>query len=172
MPRSSPEDIREQKEFPTFAELSLIDLKSAETDQHDNVVCGSERYSTQRIGVYVEGSECPEPWVVRAIKRGKLHTPKHDRTNRPRRLAGADVQRLITLEPWMKAHDNGWVVPNTHGTGPSGMNIRCRGVSNQSQTGWAQSHRWATSTTLRRGAHGGVRRASEGGTGTSGALTS
>jgi integrase len=57
-------------------------------------------------------------WVVRAVNRGKLHTPKYHRANRPLRLTEADVQRLLDLKSRMKATDDDWVFPNTRKTGP------------------------------------------------------
>jgi hypothetical protein len=57
-------------------------------------------------------------WVVRTVNRGKLHTPKYQRVNRPLRLTEADVQRLLALKSWMRAHNDDWVSPDAHGTGP------------------------------------------------------
>ncbi len=51
-------------------------------------------------------------WVVRAVNRGKLHTPKYHRTNRPIRLTEADVERLLTLKRLRKAKDDDWMFPN------------------------------------------------------------
>ncbi len=57
-------------------------------------------------------------WVVRAVNRGKLHTPKYHRTNRPIRLTEADVERLLALKARMKAKEEVWVFPNNRKTGP------------------------------------------------------
>ena len=43
-------------------------------------------------------AERRELWVVRAVNRGKLHTPKYHRSNRPIRLTEADVGRLLALK--------------------------------------------------------------------------
>jgi hypothetical protein len=43
-------------------------------------------------------AERRELWVVRAVNRGKLHTPKYHRSNRPIRLTEADVERLLALK--------------------------------------------------------------------------
>jgi len=51
-------------------------------------------------------------WVVRAVNRGNLHTPKYHRTNRPIRLTEADVERLLTLKRLRKAKDDDWMFPN------------------------------------------------------------
>jgi integrase len=57
-------------------------------------------------------------WVVRAVNRGKLHTPKYHRSNRPIRLTQADVERLLALKARVKAKDEDWVFPNSRNTGP------------------------------------------------------
>lgn len=51
-------------------------------------------------------------WVVRAVNRGKLHTPKYHRTNRPIRLTDADVDRLLALKRLRNAMDEDWMFPN------------------------------------------------------------
>jgi len=51
-------------------------------------------------------------WIVRAVNRGKFHTPKYHRTNRPIRLTEADVDRLLALKARMKASDDDWMFPN------------------------------------------------------------
>ena len=51
-------------------------------------------------------------WIVRAVNRGKFHTPKYHRTNRPIRLTEADVQRLLSAKARMKAQDEDWMFPN------------------------------------------------------------
>jgi hypothetical protein len=50
--------------------------------------------------------------VVRAINKGKLHTPKYHRVNRPIRLTEADIERLLALKERMKAQDDDWMFPN------------------------------------------------------------
>lgn len=63
-------------------------------------------------------AERRELWVVRAVNRGKLHTPKYHRSNRPIRLTEADVGRLLALKARTKAKDDDWVFPNHRKTGP------------------------------------------------------
>lgn len=115
-----PEPIRERKEFPTFAELSLL------------IECLQEPISTAVWLVAVSSvrpnelafkwkdldAERRMLWVVRAVNRGKLHTPKYHRANRPLRLTAADVQRLLDLKLRMKGKKDDWVFPNTRETGP------------------------------------------------------
>ncbi len=38
-------------------------------------------------------------WIVRAVNRGKFHTPKYHRGNRPLQLTDADVERLGHSRP-------------------------------------------------------------------------
>ncbi len=59
-----------------------------------------------------------ELWVVRAVNRGELHTPKYHRANRPIRLTDSDVERLLALKTQTKAKDEDWVFPNNRKTGP------------------------------------------------------
>ena len=51
-------------------------------------------------------------WIVRAVNRGKFHTPKYHRTNRPIRLTEADIERPLALKARMKASDEDWMFPN------------------------------------------------------------
>jgi integrase len=57
-------------------------------------------------------AEKRELWVVCAVNRGNLHTPKYHRANRPIRLTEEDVERLLALKARMKAKDEDWVFPN------------------------------------------------------------
>jgi site-specific recombinase XerC len=59
-----------------------------------------------------------ELWLVRAVNRGKLHTPKYHRANRPIRLTEADIERLLALRARTKEKDDDWVFPNNRKTGP------------------------------------------------------
>lgn len=57
-------------------------------------------------------------WVAGAVNRGKLHTPKYHRANRPIRLTPSDVERLLTLKQLQRARDEDWMFPNHRETGP------------------------------------------------------
>ena len=50
--------------------------------------------------------------VVRAMNKGKLHTPKYHRGTRPIRLTEADVERLLSLKRSVNAQDEDWMFPN------------------------------------------------------------
>ncbi len=51
-------------------------------------------------------------WIVRAVNRGKLHTPKYHRSNRPIRLTEADVERLLAFKRMRNAKDDDWMFAN------------------------------------------------------------
>lgn len=51
-------------------------------------------------------------WVVRAINKGKFHTPKYHRVNRPIRLTDADVDHLLSHKRRMNAGDDDWMFRN------------------------------------------------------------
>lgn len=115
-----PEPIRERKEFPTFAELSLLieHLQEPISTAVWLVAVSSVRPNELAFKWKDLDAERRMLWVVRAVNRGKLHTPKYHRANRPLRLTEADVQRLLDLKSRMKATDDDWVFPNTRKTGP------------------------------------------------------
>lgn len=113
-----PEPIRERKEFPTFAELSLLieRLEEPISTAVWLVAVSSVRPNELAFKWKDLDVERRMLWVVRAVNRGKLHTPKYHRANRPLRLTAADVQRLLKLRTTAKNDD--WVFPNSCGTGP------------------------------------------------------
>ena len=59
-------------------------------------------------------------WIVRAVNRGKLHTPKYQRSNRPTQLIESDVERLLALMQRMAEGDQDWMFPNKRKTGAIG----------------------------------------------------
>jgi integrase len=115
-----PEPIRERKEFPTFAELSLLieRLQEPISTAVWLVAVSSVRPNELAFKWKDLDVERRMLWVVRAVNRGKLHTPKYHRANRPLRLTAADVQRLLDLRLRMKGKNDDWVFPNTRETGP------------------------------------------------------
>jgi len=56
--------------------------------------------------------------VVRAVNRGKFHTPKYHRVNRPLQLTPEDVQRLLALKNLMNASDTDWIFPSENPEAP------------------------------------------------------
>lgn len=115
-----PEPIRERKEFPTFAELSLLIERLQEPISTAVWLVAVSSVRPNELAFKWKDLDVERRllWVVRAVNRGKLHTPKYHRTNRPLLLTEADVQRLLDLKSRMKAKDDDWVFPNTHSTGP------------------------------------------------------
>jgi site-specific recombinase XerC len=115
-----PEAIRERKKFPTFAELSLLieQLREPISTAVWLVAVSSVRPNELAFKWKDLDAERRMLWVVRAVNRGKLHTPKYHRTNRPLYLTEADVQRLLNLKARMRAKDDDWVFPDSHSTGP------------------------------------------------------
>ncbi len=115
-----PEQISEQKPLPTFAQISqLIErLKEPVSTAVWLVAVSCVRPEELAFKWKDMDAEKRMLWVVRAVNQGKLHTPKYHRTNRPIRLTGADVNRLLALKAWSKAQDEDWVFPNRLKTGP------------------------------------------------------
>ncbi|WP_035354975.1 tyrosine-type recombinase/integrase [Edaphobacter aggregans] len=115
-----PDRIKEQNLLPTFIQLGqLIEAleEPISTAVWLTAVCCLRpdelafKWKDLNVGAR-------ELWVVRALNRGKLHTPKYHRANRPIRLTEADVTRLLALKARMKAGDDDWVFPNSRKTGP------------------------------------------------------
>lgn len=146
-----PEPIRERKEFPTFAELSLLieHLQEPISTAVWLVAVSSVRPNELAFKWKDLDAERRMLWVVRAVNRGKLHTPKYHRANRPLRLTEADVQRLLDLKSRMKATDDDWVFPEHSQDGTSSTrrysgpthSTNCKGA-------WAAAHYLAVDTTL------------------------
>jgi integrase/predicted DNA-binding transcriptional regulator AlpA len=57
-------------------------------------------------------------WIRRAVNRGKIHTPKYHRNNRPLQLTQEDVYRLLKLKQVQGAKDEDWIFPNAKKSGP------------------------------------------------------
>jgi integrase len=56
--------------------------------------------------------------VVRAVNRGKFHTPKYHRVSRAIQLTPEDVQRLLALKKLMNASDTDWIFPSENPEAP------------------------------------------------------
>ena len=115
-----PEPIQEQRQLPTIAQLSqLIDRLQEPISTAVWLVSVSCIRPEELAFKWIDlDAEKRMLWVVRAVNRSKLHTPKYHRANRPIRLTEADVQRLLDLKAWKKAKDDDWVFPNSRNTGP------------------------------------------------------
>ncbi len=115
-----PEQISEPKPLPTFAQLAqLIDrLEEPVSTAVWLVAVSCVRPEELAFKWKDLDAEKRMLWVVRAVNRGKLHTPKYHRANRPIRLTETDVERLLTLKAWSRAQDEDWMFPNRRNTGP------------------------------------------------------
>jgi integrase len=109
-----PEEIQEPKQLPTGDQLiQLMDALEEPISTMVYLVAVSsvrpEELAFKWLDLKVATRDL---WVVRAINKGKLHTPKYHRVNRPIRLTEADVHRLLTLKERVKARDDDWMFPN------------------------------------------------------------
>ncbi len=117
-----PEDIKEEPKLPTASQLDLLIANLPEP---------------LRTAVWLAAVTCVRPeelafkwcdldvekrylWIVRAVNRSKLHTPKYHRCNRPIQLTQADVDRLLELKKDVQASEDDWMFPNSRKTGPIG----------------------------------------------------
>jgi integrase len=109
-----PEEVKERKRLPTGDQL--IELINALKEPISTIV-----YLVSVTSIRPEelafkwldlNATTRDLWVVRAINKGKLHTPKYHRSNRPIRLTEADVQRLLALKERKQAQDDDWMFPN------------------------------------------------------------
>jgi site-specific recombinase XerC len=109
-----PEGIKEQKELPTGDQLQQLigALKEPVSTAVWLVAVSSVR--PEELAFKWKDLDAVKRmlWVVRAVNRGKLHTPKYHRTNRPIRLTDADVERLLALKRLRNATDEDWMFPN------------------------------------------------------------
>lgn len=115
-----PEEIHEQKVLPTFDQLGKLIENLEEPISTAVWLAAVGCVRPEELAFQWKDLE-PEKrmlWIVRAVNRGKLHTPKYHRTNRPIRLTEPDVERLLALKARMKAKDEDWVFPNNRKTGP------------------------------------------------------
>lgn len=109
-----PEEVKEPATLPTGDQL--IQLIDALEEPFSTLVYLFSVASIRPEEVAFKwkdlNAETRELWVVRAVNKGKLHTPKYHRCNRPIRLTEADVDRLLALKQRQKATDEDWMFPN------------------------------------------------------------
>ena len=115
-----PEPIKERKQLPSFDQLGLLIERLEEPVSTAVWLVAVSCIRPEELAFKWKDLEPvkKELWVVRAVNRGKIHTPKYHRSNRPIRLTEADVQRLLALKARMHAKDEDWVIPNNRKTGP------------------------------------------------------
>jgi excisionase family DNA binding protein len=109
-----PEEIREQKELPTGDQLKQLIERLEEPVSTAVWLAAVSSVRPEELAFKWKDLDAGKRmlWVVRAVNRGKLHTPKYHRSNRPIRLTEADVERLLALKARMKATDEDWMFPN------------------------------------------------------------
>ena len=115
-----PEGIKEDAPLPTGSQPALLIANLPEpvaTAVYSVVVTciRPEELAFKWLDFDVEKRQL---WIRRAVNRGKLHTPKYHRSNRPIQLTAADVRRLLALKKRMNASDDDWMFPNKRKTGP------------------------------------------------------
>jgi len=109
-----PEGVKERKQLPTGDQLmELIGaLKEPISTMVYLVSVTSIRPEELAFKWLDLNAETRDLWVVRAMNKGKFHTPKYHRSNRPIRLTEADVHWLLTLKERVGAKDEDWMFPN------------------------------------------------------------
>jgi integrase/predicted DNA-binding transcriptional regulator AlpA len=109
-----PEEVKEPQQLPTGNQLTLLidHLQEPYSTMVYLVAVSSVRPEELAFKWTDLKSDTRDLWVVRAMNKGKFHTPKYHRANRPIRLAQADVDRLLALKVRKKAKDGDWMFPN------------------------------------------------------------
>lgn len=109
-----PEGVKERKELPSGDQLmKLIEtLKEPISTMVYLVSVTSIRPEELAFKWRDLNPETRDLWLVRAMNKGKFHTPKYHRSNRPIRLTEADVHRLLRLKEQTGAQDDNWMFPN------------------------------------------------------------
>lgn len=110
-----PEEIKEQKQLPTGDQLNQLIERLKEPVSTAVWLAAVSSVRPEELAAFKwkdldAGKRML--WVVRAVNRGKFHTPKYHRANRPIRLTEADVQRLLAAKARMNAQDEDWMFPN------------------------------------------------------------
>jgi integrase len=109
-----PEEVKERKRLPTGDQLiALINALMEPISTMVYLVSVTSIRPEELAFKWLDlNATTRDLWVVRAINKGKLHTPKYHRSNRPIRLTEADVQRLLALKERKRAQDDDWMFPN------------------------------------------------------------
>ena len=117
-----PEGVREEPKLPTAPELERLIASLPEPVATAiwlvAVTCIRPEELAFKWGDLK--SEERQLWIIRAVNRGKLHTPKYHRSNRPIQLTEADIERLLALKRRVNATDDDWMFPNRGKRGPIG----------------------------------------------------
>jgi integrase/predicted DNA-binding transcriptional regulator AlpA len=109
-----PEEIKEQKQLPTGDQLNKLIERLEEPISTAVWLVAVSSVRPEELAFKWKDLDAGKRmlWIVRAVNRGKLHTPKYHRSNRPIRLTEVDVQRLLAAKARVKAEDEDWMFPN------------------------------------------------------------
>jgi site-specific recombinase XerC len=115
-----PEGIREEAKLPSASELELLIASLPEPLATAVWLVAVTRIRPEELAfkwsdLVVEKRQL---WIIRAVNRGKLHTPKYHRSNRPIQLTEGDVARLLAMKERMQAGDDDWMFLHSRKTGP------------------------------------------------------
>jgi len=115
-----PQDVKEDPELPTPQQINqLIENLPYELGEAVwlvSITCiRPEELAFKWLDLDVEKCRL---WIRRVVNRGKIHTPKYHRNNRPLQLTQEDVGRLLKLKRVQGAKDNDWIFPNAKKSGP------------------------------------------------------
>jgi integrase len=109
-----PEEVKEDPELPTPEHL--IQLIDELPEPYSTMVYLVSVSSIRPEELALKWSDLkPEIYnlqIVRAMNKGKFHTPKYQKGKRIIRLTEADVDRLLSLKRKVNAKDDDWMFPN------------------------------------------------------------
>jgi integrase len=117
-----PEGIQEEPKLPTASELDLLIANLPEPLATAVWLVAVSCIRPEELAFKWSDLKVQERqlWIVRAVNRGRLHTPKYHRSNRPIQLTESDVRHLLDLKKRMNATDDDWMFPNRGKRGPIG----------------------------------------------------
>ena len=116
-----PKGIEEQVKLPDADHLALL-MEALEEPYATmiwfhavTIVRPNEGFAFKFSDLDVETGQLT---LVRAVNRGKLHTPKYHRMNRPIQLTPADVEHLLAYKEKMGLKDADWIFPSKNREAP------------------------------------------------------
>lgn len=115
-----PEEIRKQAQLANHEQLNALIQRLPEPVSTTVWLCAVACVRPEELAFQLKDLDANKRmlWIVRAVNRGKLHTPKYHRANRPIRLTEADVARLLALKRLRGAKEDDGMFPNHRKTGP------------------------------------------------------
>jgi hypothetical protein len=112
-----PEEVKEDVELPTPDDVVRLieELKEPYSTMVYLVSVSSIRPEELAFKWSDLNSGLCNLTIVRAMNKGKFHTPKYQKGKRIVRLTEADVDRLLSLKRKVNAKDDDWMFPNREG---------------------------------------------------------